>query len=293
MLTCVWWALAGCGGGDPARLAREHLGPELERTATTGDAAAVAGSGVAEPAEQGVPVDAATARAALLAAARGDTAVARQFRLDVSSLIERAPGSTSPIGAVAEVTRVAVTLEGERAVSGAANATGMLRAGPLQARIVARLVADRLYLRRAGRWYDLGAAGGITLDVGRELLVHPHLVRVRGGERFRNGRLVVRGTVRAGDLTRQARTEPTGLVAAFLSYTHGIRFVAVVRDSQLVADRLTATVRLPQRLARVTGMASVGLEFRETYEPLAIEPTVTAPAHPQRARSLAELLLQG
>lgn len=35
-----------------------------------------------------------------------------------------------------------------------------------------RIVDDRVYVRRGDLWSDLGSAAGVTLDVGRELIVH-------------------------------------------------------------------------------------------------------------------------
>ena len=281
------FTLTGCGA-DPAAIARDQLGPSTTTTASHNDDS---GSG-AEPdgsPEHGTPVGASRAKRALVRAATNATASQREFHSRVSARIDRHGGGAG----VSEsgITTVSFRVEGVTSTNGESSMQARAGVGPIGASLDARIVADRLYLRRSRQWYDMGSAGGITLDVGRELFAHPQLYRVSGAERLHDGTLLVQGVVPGPRLAEHARNERSGPISDALQHTTRVSFTARVRGGQLVADTVNGRLGFPGAAHTPAGIDGVSLEFEERYERLPRAVEVKAPAGAVRASSLAQVLL--
>jgi hypothetical protein len=274
-------ALAGCGT-DPATVVRHRLGPATDTTAQR--------DAHGRDNDTGTRLRPWRSRRSLLRAATIDTAGPRRFEMRVDATFDAGAARAASAPQLAGVTSLHIAMRGFRTADGSTAVRGTAGAGPLHQALRARIVDDRLYVLRGGRWFDMGMAGGITLDVGRELFVHPQLVRVTGGRRFSDGHVEVSGTVGRRALAAHAATEPTGLVSTALQHTTGLRFIATVEDGHLTADRFDVGVDIPV-VGTGVDLGSFTLRFTEHYSKLEDTRPVAAPANARRARSLAELLL--
>lgn len=160
-----------------------------------------------------------------------------------------------------------VKVSGYRNKNDASESTFAAGIGPLAKKVDMRIINDVLYVKRSGTWYKMGSAGGLMLDIGRELFLHGSLVQVTAANRCTDGYIEVIGKVAGDDVVAQAKTEPTGLVSSALQYTTGLRFKAVIRNRQLESDVIFAGLRIPESTNIPFPIGSVSLTFAEKYTP--------------------------
>ncbi len=147
-----------------------------------------------------------------------------------------------------------------------------------------RIVGDRITTRDGDdAWVDRGSASGVALDVGRELLDHPFLVRaVSGATHDPDDRtpttervdLVAPVTV----LRRYATTERRGPVTDLLAAARSLRLTSTASGGELVQDRFTLVTRIP---------ATLDVPGLRTGAPLAV--TGTTRYCPLRANDAARI----
>jgi hypothetical protein len=92
----------------------------------------------------------------------------------------------------------------------------------------------------------VGGADGIALDVGRELLTHDFLLRVRPGKRWQGDRLVIPIRVRGGDLAHQAAQDPNSPIASLLAKSSGLAVLVELDRGELACTRIATTLTLPE-----------------------------------------------
>ncbi len=110
-----------------------------------------------------------------------------------------------------------------------------------------RIVDNSISLRRDDRprvWQPLGSASGVALDVGRELLMHPFLLR----ERSANGAgdsVRVALVAPAAALRDYATNERQGPVTELLRRASRLRIEATTANGRLVSDRFVLATQIP------------------------------------------------
>lgn len=237
-------AVAGCGEHSRERPAAPSM-----PTST------VAGPEIVEIAERCVPpsplaarhhdVEPSVARVRLDGSVRAATRADRRF---ITRLVLRA-GSGG---------RFAGRLVGTRRAGGASRAT--LRwsgaAGILLPDAELAIGADRIRIRTGSGspWRDAGSASGAALDVGRELLDHPFLLRpVRAARR--GNRLDVDLVAPPARLRAYATAERRGPVTELLRGARSLRITAHVRGDELVGDRFRLVTTVPSGIPTLTPLA--------------------------------------
>ncbi len=108
------------------------------------------------------------------------------------------------------------------------------------------IVDDQLRVRAEGAadWTALGSASGIALDVGRELLDHPFLLRT-GAARADAAVRTLRLTVDPAALRDYATTERRGPATELLAHTRSLRLDATVDGDRFVRDHFLLSTTVP------------------------------------------------
>lgn len=118
--------------------------------------------------------------------------------------------------------------------------------------------ANRILLRTGpdgtGRWRDAGSASGVALDVGRELLDHPFLLRVVGAARA-GERLDVTLESPPPRLRAYATSERNGPVTELLRAARSLRITANLDDGELVGDRFRLVTTVPEGIPALAPLA--------------------------------------
>lgn len=153
-----------------------------------------------------------------------------------------------------------------------------------------RIVDDQLYLQPGNfgsPWRRAGSASGVSLDVGRELLDHPFLLRVANARREQSSATVT-FTAPAAHLREYATSERRGPVTDLLRQARQLTLVAHVRGGRLVGDRfsLVTTVPASLRLGAVPAGTPIRIAGTSSYCRLRLvdRPAITAPRVTDRRR---------
>jgi hypothetical protein len=99
----------------------------------------------------------------------------------------------------------------------------------------------------AGPWRNRGSASGVSLDVGRELLMHPFLLEPAATRKTRG---TIRGSyaVEPRAFRRYVADERNGLVTDLLQDASSLTLDATTRNGQLWSDSFALTTRIPRSL---------------------------------------------
>ncbi len=132
-----------------------------------------------------------------------------------------------------------------------------------------RIVGNSIYARSEGdaAWRSLGSASGVALDVGRELLDHPFLLRPVAGREDEH-RAVVELVADPAALRAYAGTERRGIATDLLVGARSLRITSLAAGGRLVADTFALTTRLPPALAKVAGGPLARVTGATSYCPL-------------------------
>ncbi|MCW2926639.1 MAG: hypothetical protein JWM86_607 [Thermoleophilia bacterium] len=226
-----------CGGDREAPRRPDAPAPERDRATGTASTRTAKDTCGAPPgtALLGATVPLDRARRAIDAAAAARTGAGSRFHLQLAVDIARLPTATA-------------TLSGRRLADNSSTATidweGV--AGALLPTGELRIVDDVLLLRRtsAQPWRRLGSASGVSLDVGRELLDHPFLLRTVRARRS-GSTTVLALDAPVERLRAYATSERAGPVTDLLARARSLRIVVRVTRGQLVGDRFTLVARIP------------------------------------------------
>jgi hypothetical protein len=234
LLAALAAGATGCGGSDgPAREPRDRAEPAPARVVER-DAC---GRPTAAPLDaRHELVDLVTGRSKVDAAATRRTVSGGRFVTDLTVAVSRGP-------------HLRGTLTGRRDANGTSSGTIRWRGASslLVPDLDLRIVDDRLLVRRRSgdrTWATLGSASGVALDVGRELLMHPFLLRSTTASRA--GDLTeVQLLAPPADLRTYATSERRGPVTDLLRRTTSLRLVVHLRGNRLVRDEFDLATTLP------------------------------------------------
>ncbi len=179
--------------------------------------------------------DLAGARSVVLAAARRATRSGHRFAVELDVAAGRL--------------RADATVFGRRSPTNASSAL-IVWSGALLPNVGLRIVDDQLYLQRGNfdsPWRRAGSASGVSLDVGRELLDHPFLLRATTA-RGDAAAMTVSFSAPAARLRAYATSERRGPVTDLLRQARQLTLVAQVRGGRLVGDRFTLVTTAPETL---------------------------------------------
>lgn len=179
------------------------------------------------------------ARSLVLAAARRATRTGHRFAVELDVAAGRL--------------RADATVFGRRTPANASSALVVWSgtAGVLLPDLGLRIVDDQLYLQRGNfdsPWQRAGSASGVSLDVGRELLDHPFLLRATSARGDSAAATTVTFTAPAERLRAYATSERHGPVTDLLRTARQLTLVAHVRGGRLVGDRFTLVTTAPDSL---------------------------------------------